>query len=141
MSENKKNKNSEIVPHYGVYTRIGPSKIHGVGVIAIKDIKKGIQIFYGDEETKIVWIKKEQLKRIPKEIMKLYDDFCIEKEDGKLYGCPVNFNVLTPSWYLNHSKKPNVVADTEYNFYALKNIKKEEELTVDYETFNESLIL
>jgi SET domain-containing protein len=137
MTNKKTNTKKELLPHYGVYVRIGSSKIHGVGIIAIKNIKKGVQIFYGDDETKIVWIKKEQLKGISKDVMKLYKDFCIEKNDGKLFGCPVNFNSLTPSWYLNHSDKPNVFIDKDYNFYTLRNIKKGEELTVDYGTFNE----
>src|ERR1017187_7660488 len=132
MKKTKSKNTPELPPHYGVYTRIGPSKIHDIGIIAIKNIKKNSQVFYGDEETKIVWVKKEELKKIPKEIMKLYKDFCIEKDKGKLFGCPVNFNALTPSWYLNHSKKPNVLIDEKYNFYASRNIKKGEELTVDY---------
>ncbi len=43
--------------------------------------------------------------------------------------------MLTPAWYLNLSKKPNMAADESYDFYSLRMIKKGEELTVDYDTY------
>jgi SET domain-containing protein len=122
------------LPHFGVYTRIGRSKIRGVGIIAILPIRKGTQIFFPDND-KLCWVKAIKLRRLPKEIRKLYEDFCIKK--GRKYGCPVNFNKLTPAWYLNHSKDPNVAADSNYRFYALKNIKRGDELTADYRTYSE----
>ena len=68
--------------------------------------------------------------------MKLYDDFCIIK--GNKYGCPINFNSLTVGWYLNESKEnPNVRATNDYDFIAIRDIKKGEELTVDYSTFSD----
>ena len=122
------------LPHYKVFTRIRRSKTHGVGIHAICDIKKGTYIFYGDDEP-IFWVEKRKLKGLSGEIKKLYEDFCIIK--GNLYGCPKNFNQLTPSWYLNDSKNPNVACDKNYNFYALRDIRKGEELTVDYETYSD----
>ncbi len=59
------------------------------------------------------------------------------KEDGH-YGCPKNFNQLTPSWYLNHSDHPNVAFDSNDEFFALRDIRANEELTVDYSTYSES---
>jgi SET domain-containing protein len=122
------------MPHFGVYTRIGRSKIHGVGIIAIRPIRKGAHIFFPDDD-KLRWVKVAEVKRSPIEIRKLYKDFCIKK--GEKYGCPINFNKLTPAWYLNHSTNPNVGADRDYRFYALKNIKKGDELTTDYRTYSE----
>ena len=128
----------KVLPHKKIYTRLAPSKIHGVGVIAIKSIKKGTNIFYGDEDSKMVWFEKKELKNLPKEIKKLYEDFCVvvEKKKRILYGCPVNFNMMTVSWYLNHSDNPNVYCDEDYVFHALKNIKKGEELTVNYDSYS-----
>ena len=40
---------------------------------------------------------------------------------------------------LNHSNNPNLAADDDYKFYAIRNIKLGEELTVDYTTYSESL--
>jgi hypothetical protein len=126
-----------ITPHYGVYTRLKHSQIHegGIGVFAIRDIPKGMNIFYGDDDP-IEWINKDETNDLDVEIKKLYNDFSIIK--GNEYGCPKNFNLLTISWYLNHSKNPNMACGKDYEFYALRDIKKGEELTIDYETFNES---
>ena len=132
MPQKLKNKK---LPHYGVFTRLGKSKKHGVGVFAIKDIKKGVYIFYGDDED-MVWVSKEAVDKLKDEnIKKLYSDFGPIKKNK--YGCPKNFNQLTVSWYLNESKKPNVGCDKNYNFYALKDIKKSKELTTDYSTYDE----
>ena len=116
-------------PHHEVLTRLRPSKIHGVGVFAIKDIRKGKKLFSHDLD-ELPWIKKDTLKRLPAELGRFYDDFAIFK-DGR-YGCPSNFNRLTMSWYLNESKNPNVRCDKSYNFWTLRNVKAGEELTVDY---------
>jgi len=125
-------------PHKNVYTRLAPSKIHGVGVIAIKNIPKNTSIFSGDEDSKMVWIEKKKISDEPKEIKKLYEDFCVtRKKKGRIeYGCPENFNTLTVAWYLNHSEKPNVYCGKDYLFYSLRDIKKGEELTVNYSTYS-----
>jgi hypothetical protein len=125
-------------PHDKVYTRLRPSKIHGVGVFAIKRIKKGTPIFPGENE-EMLWV--EKAKNGPSsEIQKLYDDFAIIK--GQRLGCPQNFNRLTMAWYLNEPKKgenPNVrCEDDTYDFFALRDINVGEELTVDYSTFSDS---
>jgi hypothetical protein len=124
------------IPHDGVYTRLQCSKIHGVGVFAIRDIPKGTHIFSNDE-TDMVWIDKTDIADINPELKKLYDDFCVI-ENGK-YGCPKNFNMLTVGWYLNESRESsNVHCTVDYDFVALRDIKKGEELTVDYSTYSES---
>ena len=130
----KKIKIGNKLPHYRVFARISRSELHGVGVLAIRNIKKGTAIFYGDDEP-ILWVDKKRLKRLPREIRRLYEDFCIIR--GSLYGCPKNFNQLTPAWYLNDSKNPNVICKNDYKFYALRDIKKGEELTVDYSTYSD----
>ncbi|MGD1046719.1 MAG: SET domain-containing protein-lysine N-methyltransferase [Bacteroidota bacterium] len=122
-------------PHYGVYTRIRPSQHDkgGVGVFAIIDIPKGTSIFYGDTE-ELLWKNEKDIPRQPVEIRKLYDDFCVIENDQ--YGCPRNFNQMTIAWYLNHSKRPNVVCNKDFDFIANKDVKAGEELTVDYRTYN-----
>lgn len=136
-----KPKNMDL-PHEGTYIRLKPSKVHrgGIGVFAIKKIDKDTDIFSGKYD-KIQWlnVNKLRLGSLPKEIQKLYDDFCIIKNNNTEYGCPKSFNQLTPCWYLNSSKHPNVRCDEKsgYKFYALRNIKKGEELTVDYSTYSE----
>jgi hypothetical protein len=123
------------LPHDHVYTRLTPSNLHGVGVLAIIDIPKGTYVFTEDDES-IVWVHKKSTEGIPRTLRELYDDFCIIK--GDKYGCPRNFDALTISWYLNCSREPNVAADKEYRFYTVQDIKAGEELTVDYDTYSDA---
>lgn len=123
------------LPHYGVFTRLMPSKIHGVGVFAIKNIKKGTSIF-GADDGGVTWIDERKLKALKGESKKLYEDFAVYKE-GRC-GCPTTFNQLTPSWYLNESKTPNLSCERDYKFYAARNIRSGEELTVDYSKYSET---
>jgi SET domain-containing protein len=136
VSRRKRLRKKNELPHHAVYVRIRPSRVHGVGVFAIRSIRKGTNIFRGDDG-EIVWVRKNQVKGLPKELKRLYEDFCIIKQKGKLYGCPKSFNILTVAWYLNESKSPNVYCDANYDFFALRDIRPGEELTVDYSTYNE----
>lgn len=122
-------------PHDDVYARLQNSPIHGVGVFAIRDIPRGTKIFRNDD-SKMIWINKADIGNIDTELLRLYDDFSISKK-GKL-GCPKNFNMLTVGWYINESKgNPNVSCNDDYDFVALRDIKKGEELTSNYSTYSE----
>jgi hypothetical protein len=121
------------LPHAHVYTRLRPSRIHGVGVFAVLNIAKGTRLFLDDED-EIVWIDQAQIAGLPSEIRSLYDDFAIIKH-GK-YGCPVSFNRLTMSWYLNDSDQPNIAVDDEYCMTAVRDIAIGEELTIDSSKFS-----
>jgi SET domain-containing protein len=123
------------LPHAGVYARLKPSRIDGVGVFAIRDIPKGMYVFSGDDD-EMVWVDASTVNRLEAEAKKLYRDFCVTR-NGR-FGCPRNFNLLTLAWYLNHSSKPNMAADENYNFYSTRRIRKGEELTVDYDTYSHS---
>jgi SET domain-containing protein len=141
MKESRTNKTSKALPHYKVYVRLKPSKIHGVGVFAICAIPKGTSIFPNDSAP-IMWMKKDRIKNFRGEKRRLYEDFCIIKDNGKTYGCPANFSLMTIAWFLNEPKrgqKPNVGCRNDYTFYALHDIATGEELTVDYSTFSEQI--
>ena len=106
-----------------------------MGVFAIKGIKKGTRLFLGDLD-EMLWVDEKRIPRGPKEIRALYDDFpVIDKE--RRCGCPKNFNRLTMSWYINEARNghaPNVRGDPEtYEFSALRDIHKGEELTARYD--------
>jgi len=129
--------NKKKLPHNNVYTRLCRSPIHGIGVFAIRDIPKGTNLF-ADDESQMVEYDQEILKDLSPEIKQLYDDFCIFKSEDKKMLCPLNFNHLTVGWYLNYSETPNTsFSNDNDNFYALGDIKKGEELTVDYATFSD----
>lgn len=125
------------LPHSGVYTRIGCSKISGVGVFAIMRIPKGTNIFqYDNSET--VDININEIANIDDGLKKLYDDFSIISNGN--YTCPKNFNNLTVAWYLNDSDEShpaNVSCDDQYNFWAIRDIEKGEELLVDSSKYSE----
>ena len=122
------------LPSDKVFVRLAPSKLHGIGVVAIRDIKKGAEVFKGDN-TKMVWIEESRIQKLPAEIRKLYENFGVYK-NGRI-GVPKNFNQLTPAWYVNHSKTPNLRCNKSYDFVAERNIKSGEELTIDYSTYSE----
>ena len=123
------------LPHDGVYTRLMPSATHGVGVFAIIDIPKGKYVFEPDDDA-LVSINASQAESLPAPIRKLYEDFCVLEDD--IYACPSSLNLLTPSWFLNTSKHPNMAADSSLRFYALRDIAAGEELTADYEAYSEN---
>lgn len=122
------------VPHDGVYARIGLSKVHGVGAIAIREIPKGALIFRHEIE-RVTWVSRAWVRRLPIETRRLYEDFGML--DGEKIGVPPNLNNLSVGWYLNHSERPNTEAGDDGRFRALRRIRKDEELTADYRTFSE----
>jgi SET domain-containing protein len=124
----------KIQPHDGVYTRLKPSPIHGVGVFAIKDIPKNAYVFEPDDD-ELVSVQADEIKGLPPDLRRLYEDFCVLKDDT--YQCPSSFNKLTPAWFLNTSKNPNVAADSSLKFYAIRDIQAGEELTADYGTYSD----
>lgn len=128
-----------MLPHYKVFTRLGSSEIHGIGVFAITDIEKDTPLFEFDN-TEMVWVNANEIENLHPKIKQLYNDFCIIKHNNTVYGCPINFNQLTMAWYMNHSDEPNVEPDKGYNFVTKRLIKEGEELTVNYNGFSEKTL-
>lgn len=124
-------------PHENVYIRLGVSTVQGVGVFAIRDIPKGTNLNQGDDcgDLKEIPVSEIECLNLPMEILDLYKDFLV-MEDGHYYA-PKTFNIITPSWYFNHSDTPNVGTDEGEDFYALRDIKKGEELFANYSTYDE----
>jgi len=126
---------SKKYPHDNVYARIKPSPIHGVGVFAIRDIPKGTDVFRG-EIRRFVEVPIREVESADPELQKLYEDFC--GRNGENYSCPDSFNNLTPSWHLNHSKtEVNSLCDEKGRILTLRDIKKGEELLLDYSKYEE----
>jgi len=119
-------------PHDGVYARIGPSRIHGVGVRAVRDIPAGTLVFEGESE-RVVWVSRAAVRRLPGAMRALYEDFGMVS--GDQIGVPPSLNMLSVGWYVNHAERPNVEAGDDGRFRALRRIRTGEELTADYRTF------
>ena len=112
--------------------RLKPSLIEGIGVFAIHGIAKGTKLMLKPENYRSRRMKE---KDIPKELLR----YCVKDEDEIHRRCPNQFNHMWLCWFLNHSNKPNAKGDENNNFtyYALRNIKAGEEITIDYGTLEE----
>jgi SET domain-containing protein len=120
------------------YCRLKPSKIEGVGIFAVRDIPKGINPFYGLK--KQAWHKFQisELKGLKKEILDLIDSFFVIHKNGTVYISDSCLNGMDISYFLNNSAKPNIkTIDDGANFVTLKKIKKSDELTISYATYDE----
>lgn len=103
-----------------IFLILRPSKINGVGVFALTDIKKGARI------PLFIYIDCKRVNRVrgPIELTKYACD------DDK-YGVwiPLNWHRMSIGWYLNESLNPNVRCRS---WTALRSIKSGEELTINY---------
>lgn len=101
-----------------------PSRIHigGVGVFSSRAIKKGEDItrWFGDD-----W---RYYKKLPKDAVAY---LCYEVKGG--WCGPSDFNHIAQGWYVNHSDKPNIRSTKFDRYKADRNIKKGEELTINYD--------
>lgn len=121
----------------GVYCRLSVSRIHGVGVFAIRDIPKGTNPFKIMVPDEYYHYTAEELSTLSSGVMKLIDQFCY-CVDG-VYEVPKrSFNTLNLSVYLNHSKTPNLKMIDDGEFVALTDIAPGDEVTMDYDdSFND----
>ncbi len=123
-----------------VYCRLRPSKVHGIGVFAIRDIPKGQELFKNFLSYNLTALPLEELKKNPKideSVLQLaWDVYPVFK--GKLYAYRAGLNAIDISFFLNHSEKPNVTTDEESDaFFAARRIKKGEELFSDHRTYSD----
>lgn len=104
---------------------------HGVGVFAAHDITKGTYLrLFGDEK-----LYEHRIRILDKrDVPEVFHDYCMDRGDTMV--CPEDFGCMPIGWYLNHSNAPNAVHEN-YNWYALKNIKKGEEILINYNDLEE----
>lgn len=128
-----------------LYCKLGVSKIHGIGVIALKDIPKGVNPFESLISKKsyntTIDIPNSVFNKLNNTIKQYILDFCYKDNNESYISVPSQgFNNLDISWYLNHSIKNNIniVYDDKYAyniFVTNRKIKKGEELTINYNKF------
>ena len=123
-----------------VYCRHGITE-HGVGVIAIRDIPKGIDpLKNADPCGDVLEIPKSELDNCnaPEEAKNMVRDFCA-LQDGIYFVPDYGIDAITKFYFLNHSKTPNMHSpDKGETFITSRKIKKGEELTADYDTYHET---
>jgi SET domain-containing protein len=122
MKASKKKRVSDLV-------RVGRSKVHGKGVFARRAIRRGTRIIEYAGEI-ISW--KEAQKLPPYDPNNPYHTFFFSLENGTVINAAVGGN---ESRWINHSCAPNCET-RDYRggiyVYALRNLKKGEELFYDY---------
>lgn len=100
------------------------SKIHGIGVIAIEDIKKGEMIGIAGGIVVPISEVKECWEKIGGSFgTKVNDDF---------YIVPISREEMEKTGVFNHSCDPNTGWAGDIRTIAIKDIKKGEEITMDY---------
>lgn len=136
------NKKQEILKRLkNTYCRLKPSKISGVGVVAIRDIPKGVNPFYGIKHQRWYEFTTKELKGIDKEVLKMIDAFFVIEKDNTVYIPEFGLNSIDVSFFINDSKKPNIkTIDGGLNFVTLRKIKKGEEITTTYADYDDKYI-
>lgn len=107
-----------------VKTYIGPSKIHGVGVFALRDIPEGSKLF-ADMTPRLYDLPHKEFQNLLPEIAQYIIERFPTVVKGSLFGYPDTRVVA----FMNHSDKPNYDA---INDVVLRQIEKGEEITEDY---------
>ena len=128
------------LPHEDVWARIGVSKIHGVGAVAIRDIPRGKNVFANDQR-ELVWVDSDAAASLPPDSpeRRFYEDFGIR--DGGRIGCPAHFDLLSVGWYCNEptpGDEGNLRATSDYQMIAARDIAAGEELTIRYAEFSQA---
>lgn len=119
------------------YCRLRASKIQGVGVFAIRDIPKGINPFEGAQLVDSCLFEKQELAALPAEVQEMVNDFFVTDENGQIDIPEYGLNGIDVSFFINHSKTPNLIThDESETFETAHEIKKGEELTADYSTYD-----
>ncbi len=118
-----------------VYCRLKPCK-YGVGVFAIRDIKKGTEPFPDLHYHASISYTKKELEHLHPEIKKMIHDYS-GIIDNKYHISRVGFNTLQIEFFINHSEDPTLEYTQDGILIAKKDIKAGEELTTNYDHFND----
>ena len=123
----------EVIQHLkdNIKTQIGVSNIDGVGVFAIKDIKKDEQVFpIWKGKTGIYVIPNNELNEIPSEVLKLLEKYFINDECGfkiiRLFN-GMNF-IFHGTSFCNSAYPSKENTNIDINGIALRNIMAGEEI-------------
>lgn len=121
-----------------VYVRIKKSKVHGVGLFAIRDIPKGTNPFVSLHPTEYEEFTDEELKKtLPKNVYDMINSYSAHDENYH-YVPTHGFNPIDLPYLINHSDTPNVGTDKfGEHFVTLRDIKEGEELFSDFSTYHD----
>lgn len=103
---------------------LAPSKIHGIGVFALRDIKKDEKLYCAPLEYKVYEIPYKELDNLRPEIRKIIIERWPAVVSDVMFESPNNVGLMS---FMNHSDTPNSDKDI-----ATRDIKRGEEVTEDY---------
>jgi SET domain-containing protein len=112
-----------------VKTKLDRSLISGIGLFANQDILKG-DLIWKMTSISVLTISPTRYE----ELSQIEKDFIIDKD---YYWLDDDGNYLIPlddSRFVNHSNNPNIIEQDENSCIASRDIKENEELTIDYKT-------
>ena len=123
-----------------IYCRLAPSRVHGIGIFAIRDIPKGTNPFPGCRIARWRAIPLQKVlgdKKIPASVKEFVQDIFAQKKKT-FYFPDHSLNAIDISYFLNHSDSPNVGIRKDGNaFITLRIVRKGEELFSDYRTYTD----
>ncbi len=103
-----------------------PSKLGGVGVFAAHDISQNTYLSFTKSSPRTM-----KIADVPANFLK----FCIFLNQEECLA-PERFDRMEIGWYLNHSHDPNI-KKIPGGIIALRDIKMDEEILMDYNQLNE----
>jgi SET domain-containing protein len=120
--------------HHHTFAMLKPSPLHGIGVFAITEIKKGERKIFSDYECDWIEVSKEEVDALPQHARDLVENHCLFNETH-YYIPEYGFKIFDLAVYLNHSDQPNLISINDGEFFeAIRDINVGEELLVDYGT-------
>ena len=117
-----------------VKTKLGLSKLNGIGLFADENIQKGTIVWKNNPELSFVKFSQEEWKRREREL----NEECFRqiKKYSYKYKKDENYYIdLDNTRFINHSRNPNLAEDEFCNDVAIKDIEKGEEILMDYTSF------
>jgi len=116
------------------WVMIRPSPIEGIGVFALRDIPKGCRSMFSKANEQEQWIpvSKTEVDHLPAHAKALIENYCLY--DDEHYFVPdYGFKKMDLVNFLNHADIPNIISINDGEFFeAVRDIKKGEELVIDY---------
>ena len=117
---------------HNTFVMLRPSKVQGIGVFAINDIKKGQCAIFSNDKSEWIKISKAEIATLPQHSKAAVENFCLYDE-GNYFVPEYGFKMVDLVIFLNHDDDPNIASINDgEDFEALRDIKAGEELFIDY---------
>jgi SET domain-containing protein len=124
--------------HQYTFAILKTSQLHGIGVFAIAQIKKGERKIFSNYPSEWIEVTREEVESLPKHSRDLVENHCLFNE-SHYYIPEYGFKIFDLAVYLNHSDQPNLISINDGEFFeAIRDIDVGEELLIDYGTIVES---